>query len=254
MTTFASVSNSFCYVPLRKIGISVIEEDWMRVFQQYISRLLPVVVVGVLSACSPSSHADQPATPDAAIGDCAQGFVVVTPEAAGCGFTLTTAGRLQQDGRTIADPLVVSYRQDASGNTPVPAGQVVLFPPSPSGRYRILQACEGTAADALCWKVFVFDRESGQLREAVAGKYGPDRWVSWSPDEQHAALVSRNEGASWVHAVEAASGQSVAFPDSASNENWQIQPETLAWTGPRSFNVMVVRCTGCAAKQETIQF
>ena len=226
----------------------------MRVFQQYISRLLPVVVVGVLSACSPSSHADQPATPDAATGDCAQGFVVVTPEAPGCGFTLTSAGRLQQDGRTVADPLVVSYRQDASGNTPVVAGQVVLFPPSPSGRYRILQACEGTASDALCWKVFVFDRESGQLREAVAGKYGPDRWVSWSPDEQHAALVSRNEGASWVHAVEAASGQSVAFPDSASNENWQIQPETLAWTGPRSFTVMVVRCTGCAAARETIQY
>jgi hypothetical protein len=231
-------------------------EARMRVCQQYIKWLLPVAVVGILSARSPSSKAqDQPAAPDAAsTGDCAQGYVVVTPEAAGCGFTLTTAGKLQQDGRTVADPLVVSYRQDANGNTAVVAGQVVLFPPSPSGRYRILQACEGTAADALCWKVFVFDREAGQLKEAVAGKYGPDRWVSWSPDEQHAALVSRNEGAAWVHAVEAASGKSVAFPDDASNENWQIQPETLAWTGPRSFTVMVVRCTGCAAKQETIQF
>ena len=88
----------------------------------------------------------------------------------------------------------------------------------------------------------------------MAGKYGPDRWVSWGPDEQHAALVSRNEGASWIHLVEAASGKSVAFPDDASTENWQIQPETLAWTGPRSFTVMVVRCSGCAAKQETIQF
>jgi len=229
----------------------------MRVFPRYIRRLLPVAVVGILSACSPSSNAqDQGAAAPAAAdtGDCAKGFVVVTPEAPGGGFTLTSAGKLQQDGRTVADPLVVSYRQDANGNTAVPAGQVVLFPPSPSGRYRILQACESTGADALCWKVFVFDRKAGQLKEAVAGKYGPDRWASWSPDEQHVALVSRNEGAAWVHVVKAPSGQSVAFPDDASNENWQIQPDTLAWTGPRSFTVMVVRCTGCAAKQETITF
>ena len=184
----------------------------------------------------------------------ARGSSWLRREAPGCGFTLSTAGKLQQDGRTVADPLVASYRQDASGNAAVAAGQVVLFPPSPSGRYRILQACEGTGADAMCWKVFVFHREAGQLKEAVAGKYGPDRWVSWSADEQHAVLVSRNEGAAWIHVVKAASGKSVAFPDDASNENWQIQPETLAWTGPRSFTVMVVRCTGCAAKQETIKF
>jgi len=197
----------------------------MRVFPRYIRRLLPVAVVGILSACSPSSNAqDQAAAAPAAAdtGDCAQGFVVVTPEAPGCGFTLTSAGKLQQNGRTVADPLVVSYRQDANGNTAVPAGQVVLFPPSPSGRYRILQACESTGADALCWKVFVFDRKAGQLKEAVAGKYGPDRWVRWSQDEQHAVLVSRNEGAAWIHVVDTASGKSVAYPDDASTENWQI--------------------------------
>ena len=186
----------------------------MHVFQRHIGRLLPVAVIGILSACSVASKAqDQPATPVVAdTGDCAQGFVVVTPEAPGCGFTLTTAGKLTQDGQTVADPLVASYRQDASGNAAVAAGQVVLFPPSPSGRFRILQACESAGADALCWKVFVFDREAGQLKEAVAGKYGPDRWVSWSPDEQHAALVSRNEGAAWVHVVEAAKRPVGCFP------------------------------------------
>ena len=228
----------------------------MRVFQRYIGRLLPVAVIGILSACSPSSQAqDQPATPVVTnTGDCAQGFVVVAPEAPGCGFTLTTAGKLTQDGKTVADPLVASYRQDASGNVAVAAGQVVLFPPSPSGRFRILQACEGAEADAMCWTVFVFDRQAGQLKEAVAGKYGPDRWVRWSQNEQHAVLVSRNEGAAWIHVVDTASGKSVAYPDAASTENWQIQPDTLAWTGPRSFTVTITRCTGCAAKQETITF
>jgi hypothetical protein len=130
----------------------------------------------------------------------------------------------------------------------------VLFPVSPSGRFRIVLACESAGADGLCWKALVFDRDVGRLSEAVAGKYGPDRWLSWSPDERHAALVSRSEGASWIHVVEATSGRSLAFPGPASNENWLVQPATLAWTGPRSFTVTVVRCAGCPTARQEIRF
>jgi hypothetical protein len=117
-----------------------------------------------------------------------------------------------------------------------------------------VQACESAGADGLCWKVFVFDRDVGRLSEGVAGKYGPDRWLSWSPDEQHVALVSRSEGASWIHVVEAMSGRSLAFPGHASNENWLVQPATLAWTGPRSFAVTVARCVGCPTARVEIRF
>jgi hypothetical protein len=146
------------------------------------------------------------------------------------------------------------YREDAGARTPIAAGKIVLFPALPSGRFRLVQACESAAADGLCWKVFVFDRDVGRLSEAVAGKYGPDRWLSWSPGEQHVALVSRNEGASSIHVAEATSGRSLAFPGHASNENWLVQPATLAWTGPRSFPVTAARCAGCPAARQVIRF
>jgi hypothetical protein len=223
----------------------------MRPLRRLALSLLLAAVAG-LSGCT---TAPDKATPMAiAAGDCAQGFVEVTPAASGCGFALTAAGTLLREGRAIADPLIVSYRQDAGGSTAIAAGKVVLFPPSPSGRFRILQACESAAADALCWKVFVLDRTTDRLDEAVAGKYGPDRRQSWSPDERHVALVSRTDGASWIHVVEAASGRSIAFPGDAAGETWQVRPETLAWTGPRSLTVTAARCPGCAAAAQDIRF
>lgn len=211
------------------------------------SLLLAAVVL--LAGCDEPTLATSRAT-----AECTTGYVEVTPATAACGFALSAGGALTQDGRMLADPLVVSYQQNADGSTPVGAGKVVLFPASPSGRFRILQACETAEADALCWKVFVFDREAGPLREVAAGKYGPDRWQSWAPDEQHVALVSRNERASWIHVVETPGGRSQAFPGDDVRENWALQPETLAWQDPRRFTVMVARCATCAAAPMEIRF
>lgn len=205
-----------------------------------------------LSGCTGAPAAATPT--DAATGDCTQAFVAVTPAVSGCGFALTAAGSLLRDGRAIADPLIVSSRQDAGGSTAIPAARIVLFPPSPSGRFRVLQVCESAAADALCWKVFVHDDATGRLSEAFAGKYGPEHRQSWSADERHVALVSRTEGASWIHVVEAASGQSIAFPGEAAGEAWRVQPETLTWTGPRSLTVTAARCADCAAELQVIRF
>lgn len=205
-----------------------------------------------LGACSVPPRADAPAGTEHA-RDCAQRFVDIVSAASGCGFALTAAGALLHEGRTIADPLIASYRQDGGGAISIAAGKVVLFPASPSGRFRIVQACEN-AAGGLCWKVLVFDRETGRLSDAAAGKYGPERWLSWSPDERHAVLVSRSDGASWLHVVESASGRSVALPRDGSGENWQLRPETLAWTGLRSFTVTVARCMGCTPAREEMRF
>lgn len=224
----------------------------MRSLQLDVTRFLLFAAATVLGGCAGPPKAEAPAAE--ATAACAQGFVEVRPGAAGCGFTLTAAGALLQEGRTLAAPLVVSYQQDAAGSTPIAAGKVVLFPPSPSGRFRILQACESAAADGLCWKVFLFDGQAASLSEALAGKYGPERWQGWSPDERHVALVSRSEGASWIHVVAAPGGESRAFPGDAANENWQVQPETLAWKDPRGFTVVVARCAGCAAAPMEIRF
>ena len=230
----------------------------MRSHRQGFLRLVICAAMAVLGACSGPPRADAPAAAPAPgserANDCEGRFVDIVPPAADCGFTLTAAGVLLHEGRTIADPLVASYRQDGGAARAVAAGRVVLFPASPSGRFRVVQACESAATDGLCWKVFVFDRETGRLSDAAAGKYGPERWLNWSPDERHAVLVSRNDGASWLHVVESASGRSLAFPRDGSGENWQLQPETLAWTGARSFTVTVARCADCAPAREAVRF
>jgi hypothetical protein len=225
--------------------------------------LIWVAAAALLSACGASSPAEAPVdaaavtadttAPAPAVGDCTD-FVEIAAPGGRCGFALTAAGELLQEERSLAAPLVVSYEESAAGTTAIAAGKVVLFPPSPNGRFRVLQACEGAGADGMCWKVFVYDLGSARLSEAAAGKYGPERWISWSPDERHAALVSRNEGASWLHLVETASGRAVTVPDAAAGENWQIRPETFAWTGPRSFVVTAARCPGCPEAREGFSF
>jgi hypothetical protein len=167
---------------------------------------------------------------------------------------LTPAGALTREGRTLADPLIVSYEDTASGKKPIAAGRVVLFPASPSGRFRVVQACDKAGPDALCWTVRLFDRETGRFHNISAGKYGPTRWQSWSSDERHLVLADSNEGAWRLHVIDAADGTSRTFPSEASNENWTVRRETLAWTGPRSFRVVVKTCERCPARGKRVHF
>jgi hypothetical protein len=185
---------------------------------------------------------------------CMREFVGVRPALPACDFTLGDDGTLNYAGRTVARPLVVSYEDGGGARVPIGAKQVVVFPPSPTGRFRVLQACDGTGISALCWSVFAFDTKTGRLRQVDGGKYGPDRWQSWSPDGQRVVLASHGEGAAWLHVVDPASGKTRNFPGNKSKENWTIQPESLKWIGARSFTVTVKTCQTCEARRKTIQF
>lgn len=191
----------------------------------------------------------------AASEDCGEIFLEIAPEAPACGFALADTGALSWHGHVLADPLVVSYDMSSGDNgTPIPAGKAVLFPASPDGRFRVVQACEGPKPTALCWSVFVLDEETRRLHETTAGKYGPQEWQSWSPDRQHVALLSTTEGSWWLHVIEATSGESHAFPGYTTGESWYARPENITWTGPRTLTATVVRCEGCVAVEEQIQF
>jgi hypothetical protein len=184
---------------------------------------------------------------------CAAEFVGVRPALPACDFALDGDGMLSYRQKVLARPLAVSYVQAPRGAAPEGARQVILFPPAPGGRYRVLQACDGATADALCWSVYVFDAKAGRVRQAYGGKYGPDRWQSWSPDGQRVVLASHGGGASWLHVIDPASGKTRSFPGDKAQENWRIQPETLKWTGTRSFTVMVQGCATCPARRQTIR-
>jgi hypothetical protein len=160
---------------------------------------------------------------------------------------------LRYDGQILRDLSVVLYQQRGGGSMTVPAEKVVLFPASPSGRFRIVEACLSTTENGMCFQTFVFDRQAA-LEEIWAGQYGPIRWLRWNPDEQFVALVSHDEDASSIHIVEAATGRSFEYPAKAFHEKWQVRQETFAWAGPRRFTIKIAQCADCAVEQKELGF
>jgi hypothetical protein len=220
----------------------------------HLRALLPATALGAVLSTLPAGPAAAQAHKQGGKA-CAAEFVGVRPALPACDFALDGDGMLSYRQKVLARPLAVSYVQGAGGaTTPEGARQVILFPPAADGRYRVLQACDGTTASALCWSVYVFDAKAGRVRQAYGGKYGPDRWQSWSPDGQRVVLASHGGGASWLHVIDPASGKTRSFPGDKAQENWRIQPETLKWTGARSFTVMVQTCPACDARRRTIRF
>jgi len=214
-----------------------------------------VVTAILLTACSdptPPQTSEAPA-PQAApaarapeTGPCATGFVEIVANRPACGIALEIDGSLSIDGRRTP-PITVSYEEGANGKVAIPPRAIVLFPPSPNG-LRVVQACETADANSLCWAVRLLDPKGNTLHEIAAGKYGPSHWIRWSPAERRVALISRNEGAEWLHIVDTATGAATAFPGDSENANWKIDRESFAWTSEDAFSVAVKTCESCASE------
>lgn len=221
-------------------------------------RSITVAFAALITACSQSTPPQTAAAPAptpmptptpaeraAESGPCANGFVEIAVDRPACGIALQADGSLDIEGRRTP-PIIVSYQEGAAGQVAVPAQQVILFPPAPRTGYRVLQACEGTTADSLCWAMRLMDPGSAALREIAAGKYGPSHWIRWSPAERRVALISRNEGAEWLHAIDTATGVATTYPGESETANWQIDRESFVWTGDDAFSVKVKACETCA--------
>ncbi|MDQ7246122.1 hypothetical protein [Dongia sedimenti] len=213
-------------------------------------RSIAIALATLISACSQSTPS-QTATVPAPIaraaegGPCAAGFVEIAVDKPACGIALESDGSLSFDGRRTP-PIIVSYQEGANGRTALPAQQVILFPPSPEKGFRIVQACEAAEANSLCWAVRLLNPRNAALHEIGAGKYGPSHWVRWSPTEHRVALISRNEGAEWLHVVDTASGATTTYPAEAENANWLIDRTSFAWAGDNAFTVKIRTCETCA--------
>jgi len=209
---------------------------------------LLLTIIGLLGGCSSASHVQKQ---EAAIRDCTHAFVEVTPTLASCGFVLSPVGSLAYDGRKIGDFSAVVYNTQGGGSTTIPADRAVLFPPSSSGRYRIIEAC--LKGNTSCFETAAFDRDAG-LSKTVAGETGPDRWQRWSPDEQFVALVSHRDDGESIYVIEAANGRSFEFPVNVAQEHWRIQRDSFEWIASRKFAVAVGRCSTCAVAREEFGF
>jgi Tol biopolymer transport system component len=203
----------------------------------------------LLTACnqtpSPAPSPQASEAVGAARDRCATDFIVVTAATPACGIALGADGSLTA-GDHRYPPVIASYQQGADGDVAIPARKLILFPAAPQSGRRIIQACEDEAAESLCWAVRLVKPTSGVLQNVVAGKYGPERWLSWSPNERHVALFSQSEGAQWLYIVDTATGSTLTYPDASENANWQIDRGSFAWTGDDAFTVKVKSCEACA--------
>jgi len=222
-------------------------------------RSIAIVAYALIAACS-QSNPSQPTSSQAAssatatpaptadvveAGPCGTGFVEIVPGKPACGIALEADGSLAMESRRTP-PIIASYQEGATAQIAIPAREIILFPPSPQNGFRIIQACETADANSLCWAVRLLYPKTATLHEIAAGKYGPAHWVRWSPQEQRVALISRNEGAEWLHVIDTATGAGTTYPGEAENANWQIDRDGFAWTGDGAFNVKVKTCKDCA--------
>ncbi len=209
-----------------------------------------IAAAALLAACSQSTPPEPVAAPAPTIsaaetGPCTTGFVEIAVGTPACGVALQADGSLSIGDRRT--PLVVvSYQDGAQGRTAVTAKEIVLFPPAPRSGLRILQVLRRCGGGQLCWAVRIVDPKTATLHDVTAGKYGPSHWIRWSPDERRVALISRNEGAEWLHVVDAASGATTTYPDETEAANWKIDRESLAWTDGSRFTVKIKACESCA--------
>jgi hypothetical protein len=211
---------------------------------------ITVAAAVLLAACSQATPPQPDRSPAQAAravesGPCADGFVEIAADKPACGIALETDGSLSFDARRT-QPIIVSYQEGADGQVALPAREVVLFPPSPRQGLRVIQACESPDANSLCWATRLLDPKKATLHEITAGKYGPSHWIRWSPDERHVALISRNEGAEWLHIADTATGAATTYPAENEEANWLIDRASFAWTGADAFSLSVRTCETCA--------
>lgn len=215
-------------------------------------KIAVVVALSTLIAACAQAQSTQspPASGESAVTDrCTTEYVEVTAGNAACGIALEADGSLTV-GDEQTPPIVVSHQEGADGKIDVTAKKLILFPPSTLKGYRIVQACEETAETGLCWAVRLLAPE-GTLHNVSAGKYGPERWIRWSPQDKRVALISSTEGFDWLHVIDTATGATTTYPDEAENANWTIDRATFTWQNDNTFVLDVNSCKSCASEKRS---
>ena len=178
-------------------------------------------------------------------GNClGKAFVVVRGQET-CDFFLDEDGAIHHRGQKISEPILVT---GSSSGDQIFAQSLFVHPPSPSGIYYFIQACEGVSSSpGLCWSQWSFDADNRALNRTFAGKYGPHPFISWGPDDQLAGLFYSDEGFSQIYIVNAQTGGSWAFPDwgsaAADASSLIVENESLVWVDPTKFYVDARFCT-----------
>lgn len=91
------------------------------------------------------------------------------------GLTFSSDGKLLYQGKVLLPEIPVSYISDGDITY---AQRLIISDLSPSGRFNIVKACEGTTNESgLCWSVYLVDRQAETAQKVDIAKYGGLNWV-----------------------------------------------------------------------------
>jgi hypothetical protein len=145
------------------------------------------------------------------------------------GLTFTEDGRLLYQDNVLLTEIPVSY---GSNGDITYAQRLIVSDTSPSGRFNIVKACEGTTTESgLCWSVFLVDRQAQTAQKIDIAKYGGLNWVQWTVDERYALFVEAMEGVSWFVALDLQAGKSKMFEQTAATADLS----SFKWIDNRTF-------------------
>lgn len=158
------------------------------------------------------------------------------------GLTLTTDGKLLAQNKVLLTEVPVSY---VSNGDIKYAQRLIVSEPSPSGRFNVVKACEGTTDESgLCWSVFLVNHQSKTAKKVDIAKYGGQNWVQWSADENYAVFAESMEGVSWFVVLNLQTGESKLFEQTSATADLN----SFKWIGDRTFQANIlcgnqVNCT-----------
>ncbi len=161
---------------------------------------------------------------------CESGYVTVLAGETYCEFWLKEDGSLDYRGKWIARPLISSPSFVWAGK--IPAEKLILLPPSPSGRYRIIQLC----ARHDC-TVFIFDSHRNIVKKVPGGHGGLQNWIKWSDDDAYAILWKRNDDLDWLYFYDTNKlNYFHPFPKGNGDRSVIIDTSTFSWVNNRELN------------------
>lgn len=128
-------------------------------------------------------------------------WVVVRPgDQERSGFALSKDGQLSRAGQPFTPKVEVT---DEQGATRSDVDEVRIAPPSPSGRWSFMTACEPvTSGEPLCWFQYLLDLDKKRLLDLAWAKYPQPVPLYWHAGERYVVIPTSGEGELWLVVVD----------------------------------------------------
>ncbi|MEC4805872.1 MAG: hypothetical protein SAJ12_10815 [Jaaginema sp. PMC 1079.18] len=198
---------------------------------------------------SPEVTASTPTADDPALPQMAgvQNWAEILPGESVQGLTFSPDGKLLYQDRVLLTEIPVSY---ANNGDITYAQRLIISDPSPSGRFNIVKACEGTTNETgLCWSVYLVARQAETAQKIDIAKYGGLNWVQWTDDERYALFAESMESVTWFVALDLQTGESKMFEYTETTADLS----SFQWIGDRTFEANLLCQDGATCTESSFR-